>query len=475
MHGKIMVYIDSTGRGTVMDLKKNFFDFNKQSWHYKKSIPSVGVYVEFTADSTNRITSLKPSKYQEFKEGDFFTESDFWRTESDFELENVEQAKRAEYVTQLYRTTDFNTLDHIPLSITIPQAIQAYFKDELVAVDNLKSNMDTLEKKPPLVLSYFILKKFLNKAIDTLLYMDSSINQNQFTSILSTTMRLEASYNDIKDKQKKININRIFNETFLPVQCYYQALLLSIEARKNRLKNAQFQLRSARMEINFESQKPKPNKERIEVRRERIINLTEEMSQIQKSIEKLEKLRDDFLKINFKGFEQGFKLARERLFQRIIEGLDLCATITDSKIWALSLNSAGVRNSYFTKDNNCNSFCTLTFAELYLSRLDKYLLSENDQKLYSYVQNVIKQHRKKFLIISTDTELITDLKIQFFELSPYNLVKFAMKEANFQQLMRDESFDMVYVDENSAWENVADIILKGKQLDRYDKAKFKVL
>lgn len=475
MHGKIMVYIDSTGRGTVMDLKKNFFDFNKQSWHYKKSIPSVGVYVEFTADSTNRITSLKPSKYQEFKEGDFFTESDFWRTESDFELENVEQAKRAEYVTQLYRTTDFNTLDHIPLSITIPQAIQAYFKDELVAVDNLKSNMDTLEKKPPLVLNYFILKKFLNKAIDTLLYMDSSINQNQFTSILSTTMRLEASYNDIKDKQKKININRIFNETFLPVQCYYQALLIAIEARKNRLKNAQFQLRSARMEINFETQKPKPDKERIEIRKEKIVKLTEEMSEIQKIIEKLEKLRDDFLKTNFKGFEQGFKLARERLFQRIIEGLDLCATITDAKIWALSLSSAGVRNSYFAKDNNCNSFCTLTFAELYLSRLDKYLLSESDQKLYSYVQNVIKQHRKKFLIISTDTELITDLKTKFFELSPYNLVKFAMKEANFQQLMRDESFDMVYVDENSAWENVADIILKGKQLDRYDKAKFKVL
>lgn len=475
MHGKIMVYIDSTGRGTVMDLKKNFFDFNKQSWHYKKSIPSVGVYVEFTADSTNRITSLKPSKYQEFKEGDFFTEGDFWRTESDFELENVEQAKRAEYVTQLYRTTDFNTLDHIPLSITIPQAIQAYFKDELVAVDNLKSNMDTLEKKPPLVLNYFILKKFLNKAIDTLLYMDSSINQNQFTSILSTTMRLEASYNDIKDKQKKININRIFNESFLPVQCYYQALLIAIEARKNRLKNAQFQLRSARMEINFETQKPKPDKERIEVRKEKIVKLTEEMSEIQKIIEKLEKLRDDFLKNNFKGFEQGFKLARERLFQRIIEGLDLCATITDAKIWALSLNSAGVRNSYFAKDNNCNSFCTLTFAELYLSRLDKYLLSESDQKLYSYVQNVIKQHRKKFLIISTDTELITDLKTKFFELSPYNLVKFAMKEANFQQLMRDESFDMVYVDENSAWENVADIILKGKQLDRYDKAKFKVL
>lgn len=475
MHGKIMVYIDSTGRGTVMDLRKTFFDFNRQSWHDKKSIPSVGIFVEFTADATNKITSIKPSKYQEFKEGDFFAESDFWRTDSDFELESVEQAKRAEYVTQLYRTTDFNTLDHIPLSVTIPQAIQHYFKDELLAVDSLKDNMETLEKKPPLILNYFIFKKFLTKALDTLLYMDNSINQSQFSTIRNITTRLEASYNDMKDKQKNINITRIFNETFLPVQCYYQALLTAIEARKNRIKNAQLQLRSARMEINFETQKPKPNQERIASRKEKITKLTEEMTSVSKNIERLENLKDSFLKHNTKAFEQGFKLARERLFQRIAGGLDLCATITDVKIWTLSLNSTGLRNSYFAKDNIHNSFCTFAFAELYLSRLDKYLLSENDQKLYSYVQNVIKQYRKKFLIVSSDEELITDLKIKFFELSPYNLVKFAMKEVNFQQMMRDETFDMVYVDENTAWESAADIILKGKELDRYERTKFKVL
>ena len=335
--------------------------------------------------------------------------------------------------------------------------------------------MEALEKKPPLVLNYFIFKKFVTKALDTLLYMDNSINQGQFSNIRNITTRLEASYNDMKDKQKNLNITRIFNENFLPTQCYYQALLIAIDTRKNRIKNAQFQLRSARMEINFETQKPKPNKERIDSRKEKIIKLTEEMTEVQKSIERLENLKEGFLTRNSKAFEQGFKLARERLFQRIASGLDLCATITDVKIWTLSLSSTGLRNSYFAKDNIYNSFCTFAFAELYLSRLDKYLLSENDQRLYSYVQNVIKQYRKKFLIVSSDEELITDLKIKFFELSPYNLVKFAMKEVNFQQMMRDETFDMVYVDENTAWESAADIILKGKELDRYGRTKFKVL
>ena len=50
MHGKIVMYMESTGRGTVMNLAKVFYDFNRLSWQHKRSMPSVGVYVEFTAD-----------------------------------------------------------------------------------------------------------------------------------------------------------------------------------------------------------------------------------------------------------------------------------------------------------------------------------------------------------------------------------------------------------------------------------------
>ena len=475
MHGKVMVYIEATGRGTVMDLRKTFFDFNSQSWHDKKSIPSVGILVEFSADATNRITSIKPSKFQEFKDGDFVTENDFWRTDSDQELENILQAKRAEYVTQVYRTTDFNTLDHIPLATTIPQAVNRYFKNEMMAVDSLKNSMDTLEKKPPIILNYFIFKKFLIKALDTLIYMDTSINQSEFSDIKSTTTRLEASYTDMRDKQKNININRIFNEMFLSEQVYYQALATAIDAQKNRMKTTQYQVRSARMEINFEQQKPRPDKEKITAREEKIVKLNEEVTQFSKNIERLEKARADFYKHHLEAFERAFKITRERLFQKMGASLDVCATLMDAKIYNTASKASGLRNGYFGKENICNSFCALSFAELYLSRLDKYQLNETDQRLYSYVQNVIKQHRKKFLIVSGDSELITDLKIKIFEMGEYYAVKTAMKETNYQQLMRDESFDLVYIDQNTAWESPADIIFKGKNLDRYEKAKFKVI
>ncbi len=475
MHGKVMVYIDATGRGTVMDLKKTFFDFNTQSWHDKKSTPAVGVFVEFSADATNRITSIKPSKFQEFKDGDFVTENDFWRTESDQELESVKQAKRAEYVTQIYRTTDFNTLDHIPLATTIPQAIAKYFQNETMAVDTLKHNMDNLEKKPPLILNYFVFKKFLIKAFDTLVFMDTSINQSEFADIKSTTKRLEAAYDDMKNRQKNLNITRIFDEMFLSEQVYYQALATAIETQKNRMNTCRFQVRSSRMAINYEQQKPRPDKVKIDTNQEKITRLSEEIVKFQQNIDRLEKARTDFYKHNLETFERAFKLTRERLFQKISASLDVCATLMDMKIYGMSLGSAGIRNSYFSKENIYNSFCTLSFAELYLNRLDKYQLNETDQKLSSYTQSIIKQHRKKFLIVSADTEFITDLKIKIFEMGEYYMVKFATKETNYQQLMRDESFDLVYIDQNTAWENVADIILKGKNLDRYEKAKFKVI
>lgn len=43
-----------------------------------------------------------------------------------------------------------------------------------------------------------------------------------------------------------------------------------------------------------------------------------------------------------------------------------------------------------------NSFCSLSFAEHYLSRLNKSALNPFDQKLLVYIQKITKEQRKKF-------------------------------------------------------------------------------
>ncbi|EOD4753366.1 hypothetical protein ACJUIT_000912, partial [Campylobacter jejuni] len=54
MHGKIAIYMDSTGRGTVTNSANTFFDFNRQIWNDKKSMPSVGMLVEFRTLSSEK-------------------------------------------------------------------------------------------------------------------------------------------------------------------------------------------------------------------------------------------------------------------------------------------------------------------------------------------------------------------------------------------------------------------------------------
>lgn len=127
MHGKIAIYMDSTGRGTVTNSANTFFDFSRQIWNDKKSMPSVGMLVEFRTLSSDKksengapvpvsktITGIKPSKFQEFKEGDFITEHDFWKTDSDDELEDLQNSRRSAYITELYRSIDFDSIEKFP-------------------------------------------------------------------------------------------------------------------------------------------------------------------------------------------------------------------------------------------------------------------------------------------------------------------------------------------------------------------------
>ncbi|ECL2421101.1 hypothetical protein FSL88_06395 [Campylobacter coli] len=481
MHGKIAIYMDSTGRGTVTNSANTFFDFNRQIWNDKKSMPSVGMLVEFRTLSSDKksengapvpvsktITGIKPSKFQEFKEGDFITEHDFWKTDSDDELEDLQNSRRSAYITELYRSIDFDSIEKIPLSFTIPQAIQKYFAHEILSVEALQANLQD-EKDIPCILDYLILKRFLFKAYDTLIFMDNSIDQTQFSALKSIMMHLENSYEQMI-ADKKPNITKIFNETFLSLQCHYQALIATIDTRKNRLASLEAQMKALQSEIQANA-----DPEKLKARQEKLAKLQKEAEYYRTTLKRLGAIQEDFYKKNYNIFENAFKLSREKLFKKIITGLNLCATIMDVKIWHLSLKSSGVKNSYFTMSNIENSFCSLSFAEHYLSRLNKAALNPFDQKLLVYIQKITKEQRKKFLVVTSDLDLLCKLKIETFAQNPYFIVKYAPKKVNYQSLMRDNSFDIMFIDEKHIWESVADIILEGKHFDKIGKTKFKLI
>ncbi len=474
-----MIYVDGTGRGTVINLAKTFFEFNKHVWHDKRSMPTVGMLVEFRSDGKH-ITDLRPSKFQEFEENDFIKERDFWKTNSDNELEDLRLARRDAYVQELYRQTDYDQFEKIPLNKTIPQTIQKYFCNEALSINAVK---DIKIDEAPYTIDFFVLKRFLYKALDTLLFSDNTINQADFSAMKNIIMHLEMAYMDMKDKQKHINMEHLYNEVFLAHQCHYQALLASLENRKNRklalerqsnTLASEIKLKQSRLEIE-NGKKRQEAEEILHSKKQKLIEINDELNYFSESIAKLEKIKKEFYEKNLSIFTNSFNMAREKLFDKIKQGLNICATRQDMEIWKKSLKSTSIKNSYF-KNATEISFCTLSFAELYLDRLNKYTLNSSDQLLLSYVKKVRKECEKNFLIVTTNHETYTNMKIQIFSMNPYYIVKHAPKKVNYQGLMKNIEFDIVYVDEKTLWAPVADVILEGKYFLKKDsKTKFKIL
>ncbi|AJC84449.1 hypothetical protein [Campylobacter peloridis] len=479
MHGKIMVYVDGTGRGTVINLAKTFFEFNKHAWHDKRSMPTVGMFVEFRSDGKH-ITDLRPSKFQEFGENDFIKERDFWKTDSDDELEDLRLTRRDAYVQELYRETNYDELEKITLNVTIPQAIQRYFYNETLSINAVK---DINTEEVPYIIDFFALKRFLYKALDTLLFSDNTINQADFSAMKNIIVHLEMAYKDMKDKQKHINMERIYDEVFLSHQCHYQALLASLDNRKNRKLALERQMSTLASDVKakqarVESESGKKRQELEELiteKKHKLVELKNELDYFSKSIEKLELIKKSFYDKNLTIFTNSFNLAREKLFEKIKQGLNICATKLDLEIWKKSLKSTSIKNSYF-KNATEISFCTLSFAELYLNRLNKHALNPNDQLLLSYINKVKKECEKNFLVVTSNFDLYVNMKIQIFSTNPYYVVKHAPKKVNYQGLMKNTDFDVVYVDEKTIWAPVADVILEGKYFLKKDsKTKFKIL
>lgn len=252
-------------------------------------------------------------------------------------------------------------------------------------------------------------------------------------------------------------------------------MIATIDTRQNRATSLEAQIRTLNSEINFLRNNPNATPEKIKSKEERVATLQKEVNYYKTSLKRLDAIREDFYKKNLSIFENAFKISRKKLFDKIVTGLNLCATIMDMKIWRLSLKSSGVKNSYFTRSNIENSFCSLAFAEHYLSRLNKAALNPFDQKLLFYIEKIAKEQRKKFLVVTSDLDLLYKIKIEVFSINPYYIVKYAPKKVSYQSLMRDNIFDIVYIDEEHIWESAADIILQGKHFDKVGKTKFKLV
>lgn len=101
------------------------------------------------------------------------------------------------------------------------------------------------------------------------------------------------------------------------MQCHYQALVATIDTRKNRLASLEAQMKTLQSEINLKSNATDADPEKLKARQERLAKLQKEAEYYRTTLKRLDAIREDFYKKNYNIFENAFKLSREKLFKKL--------------------------------------------------------------------------------------------------------------------------------------------------------------
>lgn len=457
MHGKIVTFQDATGKGVVINHFKKLFSFSRATWHDPKALPTKGLLVEYRADN-DQILDIHASRYQDFSEDSLVSENDFWHTETDDELADKEEKKRFAKINDVYKSTDYATLNDVPISLPIAQSVKNYFVLENAAI----AMIDELPQDVEHMLDYLLLKRFLLRALDTLLFMDRTRTRDYFLRYTTTITRLENSYR-ILARINNFNVVPIFEEFFLRYQVHYQALCSAITSSREGRTMLERQKQAAAREIKFlqrqiDTKQAKPNTlERIKELNDNLGEQQKQIAKAQTQIKKLEELRDDFYQRNLETFKLVLNTSYERLLRKLKNGLNISSTLLDDEIWKLSVNSSSIKVQFFRNGGEEN-ICTYSFAKFYLRHLDTKMLQGTDHELESYCKKIRKTSQKYFLIVSDNLDFITNVKLQILTQAKFNQCKQAEKVIALHSLLRDIAFTQIIIDKNTKWLSTNEII-----------------
>ncbi|PAF41884.1 hypothetical protein [Helicobacter sp. 11S03491-1] len=449
MHGKILRYSISTGSGVVTNSSKKIFELRKESWHDTRFLPVVGMYVEFRCDTNGySITNAKASYYQDFPPDSLIKEADFWKSNTDEELKQKEQDIRNQIVQKIFKETNYFTLKSIEPSSSVQDCLKEYFTQEFSAINTITNENDTNFN---FKINYLHTKRFLLKAMDYLVFTDRVITLDTFANDLQTLNRLEYSYKNFI-KHTNINIEKIYENSFLEMQYNYRGVLKAILSTRekilqlnNKIKNSIYETKQIKLKLENKKNDEKTLNIKLDNIRLIIAKSEEEVKILKRTLESLSKLEEAFKQQYFKVFEAVFKKFYELLINKTKEAMDICATRLDDKIWKLGMSSTAIKNMFFKHDIN-ESYCTMTFLGQYLRRLDKNKLGENDKIVYDYYFDYKQAHEKKFLIFTTNQKIEIALKIQIMSISKNYSVVIIKREAEFYSSINTQKFELGYID-----------------------------
>ena len=449
MHGKITRYTATTGSGVIMNASKKIFELKKESWHDGRNRPAVGMYVEFrTNDGGIQVTDARASVYQEFPPEALIREIDFWKSNTDEELKNKEAELRVKEMQKIFAQTNYLKLENIEITKSVQDCIKEYFMLDLRAIEFLK-DVDVPALQP--LINYSICKRFLNKALDHLIFSDRKLNIDMFAEFHSRLTSLEYSFDFFS--KNEVSPARVFDEAFLEYQFHYRGAVHAMNQTKesimqlqNKIRTSSHELKVLRNRLDAKRGDENELKEKIERVRANSDRSHEECKKLTVSLENLQKLCAAFMEKNLKIFEAVFRKTTAMLREKTEEALNVTCTQLDNRIWELGMKSVSIKNVFFRHSIN-EPYCMMTFLGQTVKKLDKSKISAaNEQAIYRYYMNHQTKHVKKFLILTKQAKVEINVKIDIMSQSKNNNVVIAKKESEFFREVNKEKFQGIFID-----------------------------
>ena len=134
-----------------------------------------------------------------------------------------------------------------------------------------------------------------------------------------------------------------------------------------------------------------------------------------------------------------------------------------------------LQKNFFKNAENDRVPTIFYFIEQYLEHLNKDRLNELDARLYHYINKIRKKYRKHFLIVTTDEQESTNLKLKILLENELYSVKTAYKRTLYFSLINEIAFEKIYIDSAHIWENPETLIQEAKAFKTNANTPFEIL
>ncbi len=468
MHGKINYYSSSSGAGTIMDNLKKAYDFKLVSWHDTSSIPTVGMYVVYQLDDREKVSDIKSSKYQSFKNNIFLNEADFWGTNDDIQLEELEDKRREDIVSAKVKELEsaLDKITEINPAKTPQECMRHIFSKHYELLDE---NNGLMQGDVAFEFDYAVLKRFLEKTMLQLTTLDKRITQDEFADIRQKIVKAEHLYG-ILEKIADPDDASMTKNYFLKYQIEYVAILRAYGNLRDKMVMLNNRTKSLEVELPSLVNKIRATDEDSEKDRLRalVAKKKDEKTQMDSEIatstpiqENLRQILQDFEKKYTEEFPTFYKENKELLKKSFGKLINRLADAFDTRLYKKATMSEVIISSFYSQAVD-GTFSTMTFVKYYLMRLNKDLMKDTDKILYNTFLKYQKSMTVKFAVVTGDVTLGQKLKISLLSQNKHIRVTVFSRAIEFYSTYANEAFAMIFVDTKLRGSDPVELVEKGR-------------